>query len=399
MRGALPDAERDARDAIEELDACAPRHVWFGYGELGEIHRRRGDREAALAAFRRCAELGGEAEPGASLLRAVDGDAAGALRSLRTTLAEGDGLLRERGTLLAALVAVALCAGDVAAAVAALAELEEHAVRAGSATVLAAAAVSAGHVALEDGRAEEAAGVLRRAVARYFEMHAPYEAARARLLLARALESAGDAPAAALELEAAHTTLARLGASLRLEPGVAAVAAPPEASLVTFMFTDIVGSTGLLDELGDEGWGELLNRHDSVIREQFLARGGREIKHEGDGFFVAFTDAAEAIEAGRRIQRALAEHRERESWLPPVRVAIHTARATSRGGDFIGRGVHEAARLAAATAGDEVLVSCQTLEGAGGSDAACDERDLELRGFRAPIRVATVSWGPPGPPQ
>jgi class 3 adenylate cyclase len=158
------------------------------------------------------------------------------------------------------------------------------------------------------------------------------------------------------------------------------------------MFTDMVGSTRLLDALGDDGWNELLSRHDAVVREQFVARGGREIKHEGDGFFVAFADAAAAVEAGRAIERALADHRAHGGALPPVRVGIHTASATSRGDDYIGRGVHEAARLTAAASGHEVLVSLQTLEAAGDRFGGSQERELELRGFRSPIRVLTVPW-------
>jgi class 3 adenylate cyclase len=392
MRGALADAERDAREAIQEMLSSAPRHAPFGFGELGEIQRRRGEREAAAAAFRHCAELGGQPEPGFCLMRAAEGDAAGALRSLRETLVSGDALVREAGALLPACVAVALAAGDVDAAREALAQLEARAAHAPSPAVLAAAATAAGHLALEEGRLGPAIAALRRGIARYFEMHAPYEAARSRLLLARALQAAGDEAAAGLELEAAQATLERLGASMELEPGVSAAAAPAAAALMTFMFTDMVGSTRLLDELGDDGWNELLSCHDAVLREQFLARGGREIKHEGDGFFVAFADAAAAVEAGCAIERALADHRTQGGALPAVRVGIHTASATSRGGDFIGRGVHEAARLTAAARGHEVLVSLQTLDAAGDRFAGSQERELQLRGFRSPMRVLTVPW-------
>lgn len=392
MRGALADAERDAREAIEELLSSAPRHAPFGFGELGEIQRRRGERDAAATSFRRCSELGGQPDPGLSLMRAAEGDAAGALRSLRETLDVGDALVREPGALLQACVAVALAAGDTDAARDSLAQLEAHAAQAPNLAVLAAVDTAAGHVALEEGRVQLAIPALRRGIASYFEMHAPYEAARSRLLLARALTAAGDEAAAGLEREAAEATLERLGASTRLEPGISAAVAPSTEALMTFMFTDMVGSTRLLDTLGDEGWNELLSRHDAVVREQFAARGGREIKHEGDGFFVAFADAAAAVEAGRAIERALADHRAHGGALPPVRVGIHTASATSRGDDYIGRGVHEAARLTAAASGHEVLVSLQTLEMAGERFGGSQERELELRGFRSPIRVLTVPW-------
>lgn len=392
MRGALADAERDAREAAEELLVSAPRYAAFGFGELGEVHRRRGERDEAAAAFQRCAELGGQPEPGRALLRAAQGDSAGAVRALGDALATGDGLLRERGTLLAALVSVALAARQHHVAREALSRLAADAAQAPAPAMRAAGDVAAGEVALAEGRPEAAAESLRRGIARLFEMHAPYEAARARLLLARALRAAGDESTGALEIEAARATLARLGASTALEPGIDTPPAPAARALMTFMFTDMVGSTRLLDTLGDEGWDELLDRHDAVVREQFLACSGREIKHEGDGFFVAFADAGAAVQAGCAIQRALAAHRAQGGMLPPVRIGVHTAAATSRGSDFVGRGVHEAARLAGAARGDEVLASARTLAATDADVRAVGERDLQLPGFEAPFRVATVAW-------
>ena len=258
MRGELADAEQDAREAIQEMLASAPRNAPFGFGELGEIQRRRGEREAAAAAFARCAELGGQPEPGLCLMRAAEGDPTGALRSLRETLDSGDALVREPGALLAACVAVALAAGEVDQARDSLAKLEARATQAPSPEPLAAAATAAGHVALEEGQLEPAIAALRQGIARYFDMHAPYEAARARVLLSRALQASGDGAAARLEGEAARATLERLGASIELEPGISAGSLRPRGALMTFMFTDMVGSTRLLDELGDDGWNEVL---------------------------------------------------------------------------------------------------------------------------------------------
>jgi class 3 adenylate cyclase len=69
----------------------------------------------------------------------------------------------------------------------------------------------------------------------------------------------------------------------RARPALGVAGARSERALVTFMFTDMVGSTRVLDELGDDAWSELLGRHDTIVREQFLARGGREVKHEATG--------------------------------------------------------------------------------------------------------------------
>jgi predicted ATPase/DNA-binding SARP family transcriptional activator/class 3 adenylate cyclase len=183
-----------------------------------------------------------------------------------------------------------------------------------------------------------------------------------------------------------------LDVSGEFDPGAVIAGGPAAQALMTFMFTDMVGSTRLLDELGDDGWTELLRSHDTIVREQFLARAGREVKHEGDGFFVAFTDAAAAVEAGCAIQRALAVHRAELGALPPVRIGIHTTLATPRGGDFIGRGVHETSRLAGAARGDEVLVSLRTFEAAGELFQGCNARELKLQGFRSPVGVLNIAW-------
>jgi class 3 adenylate cyclase len=387
MRGDLDAAREAAQVAVDELLEWAPRHAPLGFSELGEIARRRGDRKAAEESFARCAELGGQPGPGRALMLAAAGDTQGALAALRQGLA-GDVLLREPAAVLPACVAVAIVAGDEVFAADSLERL-----RALPGPSAAAAAVTAeGHLALRAGRADEAVSALRRGVAAYFEMHAPFEAARARMLLGHALLACGDAAGAELEQEAARATLERLGASLELEPAVVDPGSAGGRALVTFMFTDIVGSTRLLDELGDEGWSDLLTRHDAIVRAGFVPHGGREIKHEGDGFFVAFQTSGAAVTAGCAIQSALARARESDDSIPPVRVAIHSARATARGADFIGRGVHQAARLAAAAEGGEVLVSVATLATAGEQFTAVDARDLVLRGFADPLAVASVRW-------
>ena len=105
---------------------------------------------------------------------------------------------------------------------------------------------------------------------------------------------------------------------------------------------------------------------------------------------VARLDAGRATDGANR--DALAAYRAEQGALPAVRIGIHTTSATSRGGDFSGRGVHEAARLAAAAGGDEVLVSLRTLESAGDRFEGSKPRELKLSGFRSPIRVLSVPW-------
>ncbi len=158
------------------------------------------------------------------------------------------------------------------------------------------------------------------------------------------------------------------------------------------MFTDIVDSTRLVETLGDEQWESLLAWHDRTLRACFEARAGEEIKHEGDGFFVAFTEPDSALECACSIQRSLRDHRRDHGFAPRVRIGIHCAQATARSGDYIGRGVHMTARIAAAATAGEIIASFDALSAASDAFRPVDKRALELKGLAEPVTVATVDW-------
>jgi predicted ATPase/class 3 adenylate cyclase len=126
---------------------------------------------------------------------------------------------------------------------------------------------------------------------------------------------------------------------------------------VTFLFSDIEGSTRLLQELGD-GYDDLLQRHNDILREAILEHRGAEISTEGDSFFVVFPDHLGAVRAAAQIQRSLAGH----AFPQPVRVRIglHTGQGRLAAGNYIGLDVHRAARIAAAGHGGQVLISDAT---------------------------------------
>jgi predicted ATPase/class 3 adenylate cyclase len=125
---------------------------------------------------------------------------------------------------------------------------------------------------------------------------------------------------------------------------------------VTFVFTDIEGSTRLLRRLGDR-YAAVLDRHRALLRRSWSAYGGTEVSTEGDGCFVAFPSAAAAVTACAEAQRLLHE----ESWEGGepvlVRMGIHCGLASPRGGDYVALAVHQAARVASAARGGQVLVS------------------------------------------
>ena len=128
---------------------------------------------------------------------------------------------------------------------------------------------------------------------------------------------------------------------------------------VTFLFTDIEGSTRLLNELGD-GFGELLDHHHRILREALSRHNGVEVGTEGDAFFVAFETVTDGVNAAAEMQRALAEHRDQSGVDLWVRMGLHTGEAQQVGDNYGGLDVHRAARISAAAHGGQVLLSAAT---------------------------------------
>jgi len=125
---------------------------------------------------------------------------------------------------------------------------------------------------------------------------------------------------------------------------------------VTFLFTDVEGSTRLLRELGPDGYAAAVAEHRRVLREAFGAHGGVEVDTQGDAFFVAFPAAPGALEAAAQASAGLARG-------PiSVRMGLHTGRPLATDEGYIGEDVHRAARIAAAGHGGQVLLSKETRE-------------------------------------
>jgi predicted ATPase/class 3 adenylate cyclase len=129
--------------------------------------------------------------------------------------------------------------------------------------------------------------------------------------------------------------------------------------IVTFLFTDIEKSTQLLQALGKR-YGDLLDAHNSLLREAFAAHNGIEVSTEGDAFFVVFTNPSESIEAAAQGQRALYDYAEREALELRVRMGLHTGEGLLVGDNYGGIDVHRTARVASAAHGGQVLVSDST---------------------------------------
>jgi class 3 adenylate cyclase len=136
---------------------------------------------------------------------------------------------------------------------------------------------------------------------------------------------------------------------------------------VTLVFTDVEGSTRLLQRLGPERYRDSLELHRRLLRQAFGRHGGYEVDYEGDAFFVAFGRATDAVAAAAEVQRALARADWPERLAIRVRIGIHTGEPLTAPPNYVGLDVHKAARIMAAAHGGQVLVSAATerLLGAG----------------------------------
>ena len=139
---------------------------------------------------------------------------------------------------------------------------------------------------------------------------------------------------------------------------------------VTFTFTDVEGSTTLVQRLGDQAFTEVLERHNQIIRSVLEETSGIEVATEGDSFFTVHTDASQAVEAAVAIQRSLGA----EPWPGGenvrVRIGLHTGNAMLGGANYVGIDVHRASRISSAAHGGQIVMSATTAEAVSGSLAS-----------------------------
>src|SRR5256885_14150489 len=152
---------------------------------------------------------------------------------------------------------------------------------------------------------------------------------------------------------------------------------------VTFLFTDVEGSTKLLHELGAESYAEALAEHRRVLREAFSKHHGVEVDTQGDAFFVAFPTAPGALSAAREAQAELSV---------PVRMGLHTGTPLLAEEGYVGSDVHRAARIAAAGHGWQVLVSTATAALVDGGELR-DLGEHRLKDLSAPERIFQLGDG------
>ena len=179
----------------------------------------------------------------------------------------------------------------------------------------------------------------------------------------------------------------------RLMQRFAGAGGAPEGT-VTILFTDIESSTPLVEQLGDERSRELFREHDQLLRGVFKKHGGLEVKHQGDGFMLAFSGARRALRCAIEMQRALAQHEaEHPDGALRVRMGLNTGEAIAEESDYFGQAVILASRIASMARGGEILVSdvTRTLVGANGARFV-DRGEHELKGLRGSHHLYGVDW-------
>ncbi len=211
-REAVDEARRASKRFSRGTDPSPPGAAFY---QEAEVHRLRGDFAAAESAYRDASQKGREPHPGLALLRLAQGRTKAAATAIRRVMATATERA-QRTTLLPAYVEIMLAAGDVAEARSASREVQETAKSIDSEVLAAIAAQAQGTVELAEGNARAALGLLRPAFQLWHQAEAPYLAARVRVLLAMACRALGDEEGGGLELEAARTAFAQLGAAPEL---------------------------------------------------------------------------------------------------------------------------------------------------------------------------------------
>ena len=255
LHGAWQDAFEAATVALARAHR-GDRDAFYGaWYEQGEIQRLRGEVDAADESYRRASETGYPPEPGLALLRLAQGRARSAQSLLREAMARPDVLDRQR--MQSALVEVELALHDTAAARRAVDDLIAMTRNAPKPMLRAVVDGAEGSVLLEEGEARDALERLRRAWAIWHELDVPYEAARCRVLAARACRALGDEASASMELDAARTAFAELGAA-----------------------PDLARLDSLARAIADDAFGPLTAREVEVVRLVAAGKTNRAIADE-----------------------------------------------------------------------------------------------------------------------
>jgi class 3 adenylate cyclase len=168
----------------------------------------------------------------------------------------------------------------------------------------------------------------------------------------------------------------------------------PGRQWVAVMFTDLVGSTGLAEQLGDATWHELLATHRQHVRTCIDQHQGSEVGTQGDGFLVRFELPDAAVACAVALQRQMQEGRDRGAFVPELRIGIHAGEAMADDNDLVGRVINLASRVTDAAAPGEILVTEPVADHLSPGVALADRGLKPLKGFAQPRHLLAVMWHP-----
>jgi len=166
-----------------------------------------------------------------------------------------------------------------------------------------------------------------------------------------------------------------------------------ESAFRSILFTDIVDSTRITQELGDRAAMVLLRQHDAIVRPTLASFGGSEVKHTGDGIMGAFVSASQAVGAAIEIQRALDERNREEQEALHVRIGVAAGEPVTEEDDLFGAAVQQAARLCGCAEPGCIVVSSGVQDLCRGKRIRfVDNGTVAMKGFDEPIRHFEVRW-------
>ena len=166
----------------------------------------------------------------------------------------------------------------------------------------------------------------------------------------------------------------------------------PGRQWVAVMFTDLVGSTGLAESLGDATWHEVLASHRQLVRGCVDEHHGTEVGTQGDGFLVRFDEPDHAVSCAISLHRKMHDARLGGAFVPELRVGIHAGEAVADDNDLVGRVINLAARVTDAAAPNEILVTEPVADHLSPGIALADRGLKPLKGFAQPRHLLAVLW-------
>ena len=156
--------------------------------------------------------------------------------------------------------------------------------------------------------------------------------------------------------------------------------------------TDIVDSTKMVSAIGDQAWSHVIRWHDRKLQDLIAGGSGKVVSNTGDGFLAKFDDDLAAVQCAVEIQKALEGHRRQAGYAPKVRIGVNSGEITQDKDGISGLEVHKTARVAAAAAEDEILVTTAVSSATGTGVSYGPVRTIPAKGIDDEVEVQTVNW-------